>query len=63
MYDTIKSAIELLTDRIQAENPQPMGEDEAEWLKNAVEVIIADAQMYGAPAKPVRREHPDEETG
>lgn len=63
MYDTIKSAIELLTDRIQADNPQPLDEEEAQWLENAVEVIIADAQMYGAPAKPVRREYPDEEEG
>lgn len=50
MYEVLKTAIELLSKRING--PEPLSADEAGWLLNAVEAILADANMYGPPPKP-----------
>ena len=50
MYEVLKTAIELLSRRING--PDPLSSDEAAWLLTAVEIIIADAHTYGPPPKP-----------
>lgn len=52
IYETIKRSIELLSER--KNSGQNLSVDDAKWLKDAVEVIIADAHKYGPPSRPPR---------
>ena len=54
MYETIKACITILSDRSNIENPKYPSADEAHWFKEAVEVILEDARMYGPPKRPER---------
>lgn len=52
MYEVLKSSIELLSDRMSTK--QPLTPEQAAWLTDAIEIILADAKMFGPPARPVR---------
>lgn len=54
MYETLKTTIQMLSDRIKTSNP--LSVQESEWLQTAVELIITDANLYGPPEKPKRIE-------
>lgn len=49
MYEVLKTSIQLLTERMKSKAPLTI--DEANWLSQAVETIIEDANMYGPPAR------------
>lgn len=53
MYETIKTAVGLLSARSSADKTL-LTSEEAEWFSDAVEAIIEDANMYGPP-KPTAR--------
>lgn len=61
MYETIKTCITMLSDRSNKENPKKLSADEAQWFKEAVEVILEDAHMYGPPKRPERMAAPPPE--
>ena len=54
MYETIKTAVELLSGRSDASNPAMLTSEEANWFADAVEAIIEDANMYGPPKPPTK---------
>ena len=58
IYETLKTSVELLSERIKSNKPLTV--QQAEWLANAVEVIIQDANMYGPPERPKRIPNPEQ---
>ena len=52
MYEILRTTIEILSDRIKSK--AAITSEQAAWLQDAVELIIADAQQYGPPPRPVR---------
>ena len=52
MYEILRTTIEILSDRIKSK--APITSEQAVWLQDAVELIIADAQQYGPPPRPVQ---------
>ncbi len=53
MYETIKTAVNLLSARSSADKTL-LTSEEADWFSDAVEAILEDANMYGPP-KPAAR--------
>jgi hypothetical protein len=51
----VKRSIELLSAR--KNSGQVLSVENAKWLRDAVETIIADAHKYGPPPKPPRSEN------
>ena len=59
IYETLKTGIELLSERVKSKSPLTL--EEANWLQNAAEVIIEDANKYGPPERPKRSADNDTE--
>lgn len=55
MYETLKKTIEMLSKRARTDPPpEPLTVEEAKWFAKSIETILADAKMYGPPARPER---------
>ena len=54
--DSLKNPSDLTVDERNSISKMSLTVEEAEWLVQAVELIVADAKVYGPPLKPVNKE-------